>query len=90
VGINSSAIQTTTNQLMAALNLNTLGQESDRVLAQAGLQLRLKRTRFLKSTIRSQCNEQYKAVQNYRSFIPYCHAGVQWIFYPTHFAFLDK
>ena len=40
VGINSSAMQTTTNQLMAALNLNTLGQELDRVLAQAGLQLR--------------------------------------------------
>lgn len=39
-GINSSAMQTTTNQLMAALNLNTLGQELDRVLAQAGLQLR--------------------------------------------------
>lgn len=40
VGINSSAMQTTTNQLLAALNLNTLGQELDRVLAQAGLQLR--------------------------------------------------
>ncbi len=40
VGINSSAMQTTTNQLMAALNLNTLGQELDRVLAQVGLQLR--------------------------------------------------
>jgi putative ABC transport system permease protein len=40
VGINSSAMQTTTNQLMAALNLNTLGLELDRVLAQAGLQLR--------------------------------------------------
>lgn len=40
VGINSSAMQTTTNQLMAALNLNTLGRELDQVLAQAGLQLR--------------------------------------------------
>ncbi len=40
VGIDSSAMQTTTNQLMSALNLNTLGRELDRVLAQAGLQLR--------------------------------------------------
>ena len=40
VGINTSAMQTTTNQIMSALNLNTLGRELDSVLAQAGLQLR--------------------------------------------------
>ncbi|MCC6455054.1 MAG: FtsX-like permease family protein [Caldilineaceae bacterium] len=40
VGINTSAVQTTTNQLLSALNLNTLGRELDAVLAQAGLQLR--------------------------------------------------
>ncbi len=40
VGIDSSAMQTTTNQIMSALNLNTLGRELDSVLAQAGLQLR--------------------------------------------------
>ena len=40
VGIDTSAVQTTTNQLLGALNLNTLGRELDAVLAQAGLQLR--------------------------------------------------
>lgn len=40
VGINSTAVQSTTNQIMAALNLNTLGRELDSLLAQAGLQLR--------------------------------------------------
>jgi putative ABC transport system permease protein len=40
VGIDTSAVQTTTSQLLSALNLNTLGRELDNVLAQAGLQLR--------------------------------------------------
>lgn len=40
VGINSTAVQTTTNQLLSKLNLNTLGRELDGLLAQAGLQLR--------------------------------------------------
>ena len=40
VGINTTAIQTTTNQLIGSINLNTLGRELDVLLAQAGLQLR--------------------------------------------------
>jgi putative ABC transport system permease protein len=40
LGVDTSALQTTTNQLLQVLNLNTLGRELDRVLAQAGLQLR--------------------------------------------------
>ncbi len=40
VGISSSSAQTVTNNLLSALNLNTLGTELDRVLAQYGLQLR--------------------------------------------------
>jgi putative ABC transport system permease protein len=40
VGIDTSAVQTTTNQLLGALNLNTLGRELDALLAQVGLQLR--------------------------------------------------
>jgi putative ABC transport system permease protein len=40
VGIDTSAVQTTTTQLLAALNLNTLGSTLDRYLEQAGLQLR--------------------------------------------------
>ncbi|MCC6166700.1 MAG: ABC transporter permease [Caldilineaceae bacterium] len=40
VGIDSSAVQTATTNLLNALNLNTLGAELDRVLAQFGLQLR--------------------------------------------------
>ncbi|MCX6045484.1 MAG: FtsX-like permease family protein, partial [Chloroflexi bacterium] len=40
VGINPSSAQTVTNNLLNALNLNTLGTEIDRVLAQYGLQLR--------------------------------------------------
>jgi hypothetical protein len=40
VGIDSTAVQTTTNQIFSKLNLNTLGRELDGVLAQAGLQLR--------------------------------------------------
>ena len=40
IGIDTSAVQTVTNNLLGALNLNTLGTELDRVLAQFGLQLR--------------------------------------------------
>ena len=40
VGISTSSAQTVTNNLLSALNLNTLGSEIDRVLAQFGLQLR--------------------------------------------------
>ncbi len=40
VGINPSSAQTVTNNLLNALNLNTLSTEIDRVLAQYGLQLR--------------------------------------------------
>lgn len=40
VGIDSRAVQTATANLLNALNLNTLGAELDRVLAQFGLQLR--------------------------------------------------
>ena len=40
VGIDTTGAQTVTNQVLAALNLNTLGRELDRVLAQVGLQLR--------------------------------------------------
>ncbi|MFN8487778.1 MAG: FtsX-like permease family protein [Caldilineaceae bacterium] len=40
IGINPSTTQTITNNLLNVLNLNTLGSEIDRVLAQYGLQLR--------------------------------------------------
>ena len=40
VGIDTTAVQTATNQIMSALNLNTLGRELDSVLSQVGLQLR--------------------------------------------------
>ncbi|MDQ3249259.1 MAG: FtsX-like permease family protein, partial [Chloroflexota bacterium] len=40
VGIDTSGLQTVTTNLLGALNLNTLGTEIDRVLAQFGLQLR--------------------------------------------------
>lgn len=40
VGIDASAVQSTTTTLLNALNLNTLGAELDRVLARFGLQLR--------------------------------------------------
>src|SRR5690606_987888 len=40
IGVDTSGMQTVTNQLLGALNLNTLSSELDQVLAQAGLQLR--------------------------------------------------
>ena len=40
VGIDATRTQTITNQLMSALNLNTLGTELDQALGQVGLQLR--------------------------------------------------
>jgi putative ABC transport system permease protein len=40
IGIDTSGVQTITNQLLAAVNLNSLGGELDRALAQVGLQLR--------------------------------------------------
>ncbi len=39
-GIDAGAVETFTNDLLGALDLNTLGRELDSVLAQAGLQLR--------------------------------------------------
>ena len=39
-GVDAGTVSTLTNDLLGALNLNTLGSEIDRVLAQAGLQLR--------------------------------------------------
>jgi putative ABC transport system permease protein len=40
VSVGNTEIQTATNQFMAALNLNTMGTELDRMLSQVGLQLR--------------------------------------------------
>lgn len=40
LGIDASGIQSTTTNLLSAVNLNTIGEDIDNVLGQAGLQLR--------------------------------------------------